>query len=116
MWTATAPLNMSRAEDLTRIRNLRSQRGIGHSEDLTKKGSYTTWLPCRREQDNIQTSAGCDKLLDIVETENMTWAERILRPEADMVIHHTVIERAHVEWLEADSWSKPELNLEEHHR
>ena len=103
MWTATATLNVSRAEDLTRIHNLRSQLGMWHSEDLTKKGSYTTWLPCRREQDHIQTSAGCDKLRGIVETESMTWAERILRPEAGMVIHHTVIERAHVGWLEDDS-------------
>ena len=36
---STAPLNVSRAEDLTRIRNLRSQRGIGHSEDLTRRGT-----------------------------------------------------------------------------
>ena len=109
MWTATATLIVSRAEDLTRIRNLRNQLGIWHSEDLTKKGSHTTWLPCRREQDHIQTPAGCDKLRAIVETESMTWAERILRPEADMVIHHTVIERAHVGWLEADSWRNPGL-------
>ena len=109
MWTATATLIVSRAEDLTRIRNLRNQLGIWHSEDLTKKGSYTTWLPCRREQDHIQTPAGCDKLRAIVETESMTWAERILRPEAGMVIHHTVIEREHIGWLEADSWNKPEL-------
>ena len=111
MWTATATLNVSRAEDLTRIRNLRSQRGIGHSEDLTKKGSYTTWLPCRREQDHIQTSAGCDKLRDIVEDREYDMGREIRRPEADMVIHHTVIERAHVGWLEADNWSKPELEL-----
>ena len=49
------------------------------------------------------------KLRAIVETESMTWAERILRPEAGMVIHHTVIEREHIGWLEADSWNKPEL-------
>ena len=80
-----------------------------HSEDFTKKGSYTIWLPSRREQDHIQTPAGCDKLRDIGETESMIWAERILRPEAGMVIHHTAIERAHVGWLEVDSWNKPEL-------
>ena len=89
---------------------LRSQLGMWHSEDLTeRKGHTTTWLPSRREQDHIQTPDGCDKLRDIVETKSMTWAERILGPEAGMVIHHTVIERAHVGWLEADSWRNPGL-------
>ena len=89
---------------------LRSQLGMWHSEDLTeRKGHATTWLPNRREQEHIQTLVGCDKLRDVVEIKSMIWTESILRPEAGMVSHHTVIQRAHVGWLEEDSWNRPEL-------
>ena len=50
-----------------------------------------------------------NQLRDSDETESIIWTERVLWPEAGMVIHHTVMKRAHVVWLEEDSWNKPEL-------
>ena len=83
MWTATT-YEVSVVYGILKI----SQR-LGHTRPgCLAGGSRTTY-----------SAAGCDKLRDIVETEGMTWAERILRPEAGMVLHHTVTEQAHDRWL-----------------
>ena len=83
MWTATT-YEVSVVYGILKI----SQRR-GHTRPgCLAGGSRTTY-----------SAAGCDKLRYIVETEGMTWAERILRPEAGMVLHHTVTEQAHDRWL-----------------
>ena len=53
-----------------------------------------------------------NQLRDIDETESIIWTERILWPEAGMVIHHTVMKRAHVVWLEETAGTSQSLNPE----
>ena len=80
-----------------------------HSEDLAERGVIQRSGCLAGGSRIVQTPVGCGKLQDIIDTERLTCTERILRPDAGMVIHHTLIERSHAGWLEEDSWNKLEL-------
>ena len=80
-----------------------------HSEDLAERGVIQRSGCLAGGSRIVQTPVGCGKLQDIIDTEHLTCTERILRPDAGMVIHHTLIERSHAGWLEEDSWNKLEL-------
>ena len=91
------------------VRSLRNQLGMWHSEDLAERWVIQRSGCLAGRSRIVQTPFGCGKLHDIIGTERLTCTERILRPDAGMVIQHALIERSHAGWLEGDSWNMLEL-------